>query len=180
MLAICAEKNRWRVAATHKATNNFPYHLSPPLSSETSSGRQTESPASQTALQQSDSRIPADEAQSRQPPVKGPRQTTQPSESRPEVQSSGKQPATGSKSTIRDMLVARGIILKQYAPGQHNGLTCPKCNGGGSVEKSFSLHISDDSQSATWICHRGTCGTAGGCSVTSGQASTAGNVMISL
>ncbi len=89
----------------------------------------------------------------------------------------GEQPATGSKSTIRDNLVSAGIILKQYAPGQHSGLTCPKCNGGPSAEKSFSLHISDDSQSATWICHRGTCGWAGGCNV-SGQTSTAGGSII--
>ena len=92
----------------------------------------------------------------------------------------GGEPLLGSGAivTIRDQLTSHGIILRRYAPGQQNSLICPKCKGGGSSEASFSVHISEDSRDAQWICHRGTCGWAGGCSIDTGPTSTTGTSVI--
>ena len=180
LIAGCtaADQTTRQSSAANKTTSNFPAHLSPPISSDNNSGnfngRQADRPTPHTGDGDANGRITASGAAATQAPAMWPRQ---PSENGSERQAMGEtQPTTGSKTTIRDMLVSRGIILKQYAPGQHNSLTCPVCKGGGSAEKSFSLLISDDSETASWTCHRGTCGWTGGCSVHSGPPrTTAGN-----
>ncbi len=54
---------------------------------------------------------------------------------------------------IRDLLLERNIVLRQYAPGQHNGLLCPQCQGGSHRESSFNVHIDDDGRSvAALLC----------------------------
>ncbi|CAN1226461.1 Twinkle homolog protein, chloroplastic/mitochondrial [Linum grandiflorum] len=63
---------------------------------------------------------------------------------------------------LRQRLADSGIEMDIIAPGQYNGLYCPKCEGGDSREKSFSIVISPDGGGATWICHRGKCGWTGG------------------
>ena len=63
------------------------------------------------------------------------------------------------------MLATHGIYLKSYAPAQYTALVCPTCKGGSSSEESLSVKIEEDSQSAAWLCHRGTCGWTGGCSL---------------
>ena len=65
------------------------------------------------------------------------------------------------KVPLRDLLHAEGIVLRSYAPGQQNGLVCPKCQGGTSKEKSFGLHVSEDGQSAQYQCFRASCGHKG-------------------
>lgn len=82
--------------------------------------------------------------------------------------------STGSKRTIRDLLSSRGIYLKSYAPGQHTALICPTCKGGSSSEESLSVKIEDDSQSAAWCCHRGTCGWEGGGSLSADSPAAPG------
>ena len=86
----------------------------------------------------------------------------------------GLKASTGSRSTIRDLLNSHGIYLKNYAPDQYSGIPCPKCKGGSSSEDSLSVKIEDDSQSATWLCHRATCGWASGCSLRSDSAGAPG------
>lgn len=176
LIAVCtaADQTTRQSSAANKTTSNFPAHLSPPLTTENNSGnftgRQADRPTPHTGDGDANGRSAASGGVAIQAPAISSRQA---SESGSERQAVGEErPATGSKTTIRDMLVSRGIILRQYAPGQHNSLTCPKCKGGGSAEKSFSLLISDDSETASWNCHRGTCGWAGGCSVHSGPPST--------
>ncbi|KAL8153856.1 hypothetical protein V2J09_011616 [Rumex salicifolius] len=46
-------------------------------------------------------------------------------------------------------------------PGQYNHLLCPSCEGGNIAEKSLSLFITEDGNSAFWICFRGKCGWKG-------------------
>lgn len=69
---------------------------------------------------------------------------------------------------IRDLLESKSITLADYSPGQKRA-QCPKCAGGSTHEDSLALHISDDSQSAKWICHRATCGWEGGIDQASGS-----------
>ena len=58
---------------------------------------------------------------------------------------SSSEPGDADVSTpIRDLLLERNIVLRQYAPGQHNGLLCPQCQGGSHRESSFNVHIDDD------------------------------------
>ncbi|GAB2280877.1 hypothetical protein Dimus_015500 [Dionaea muscipula] len=45
--------------------------------------------------------------------------------------------------------------------GQYNHLFCPVCKGGDSFEKSLSLFISADANSAMWVCFRAKCGWKG-------------------
>ena len=53
--------------------------------------------------------------------------------------------------------------MRSYAPGEHNGLVCPKCKGGSSgSEHSFNINIKEDGLSAAWLCHRRTCNFQGG------------------
>ena len=69
---------------------------------------------------------------------------------------------------IRDLLQSKSITLPDYSPGQKR-TQCPMCAGGTSHEESLALHISEDSQSAKWICHRATCGWEGGIDQGSGS-----------
>ncbi|CAL1402754.1 unnamed protein product [Linum trigynum] len=63
---------------------------------------------------------------------------------------------------LRQQLTECGIEMDNLAPGQYNGLWCPKCQGGDSGEKSFSILIEADGTRASWICHRAKCGWTGG------------------
>lgn len=60
----------------------------------------------------------------------------------------------------RKMLVV-GINCTDCTPGQYNHLICPMCKGGESVEKSLSLFINQNGESASWMCFRGKCGWKG-------------------
>ncbi|CAM6056228.1 unnamed protein product [Sphagnum tenellum] len=53
-----------------------------------------------------------------------------------------------------------GIELPSYHPGAFR-MTCPKCLGGSSKEKSLCVTIPEDGTHAVWICHRGKCGWKG-------------------
>ncbi|KAM7505754.1 hypothetical protein LguiB_004658 [Lonicera macranthoides] len=53
------------------------------------------------------------------------------------------------------------IDMASYKPGQYSRLLCPKCKGGDSKEKSFSLFIAEDGNSAFWTCFRAKCGWRG-------------------
>ena len=64
-------------------------------------------------------------------------------------------------NAIRDLLETQKIVLQEYAPGQKPKTRCPRCNGGTQHEDSLAVHISVDSQSAAWLCHRATCGWDG-------------------
>ena len=99
----------------------------------------------------------------RPPPAQHPSQQLE----RPQQSSKdpGLKASTGSKSSIRDLLNSNGIYLRNYMPDQYSGIPCPKCKGGSSSEDSLSVKIEEHSQSATWLCHRATCGWASGCSV---------------
>uniref|UniRef100_A0A2P2L9A9 Twinkle homolog proteinic/mitochondrial n=2 Tax=Rhizophora mucronata TaxID=61149 RepID=A0A2P2L9A9_RHIMU len=63
---------------------------------------------------------------------------------------------------LRRKLEEMGVYLDPFAPGQYNGLICPRCKGGDSEEKSFALFVSQDGSSASWICFRAKCGWTGG------------------
>ena len=65
---------------------------------------------------------------------------------------------------MRDGLLARGITLKRYSPGEQR-MVCPKCGGGSSAEHCFSITIDPDGQTAKWKCFRATCGFQGGYTV---------------
>lgn len=54
-----------------------------------------------------------------------------------------------------------GIDIALCSPGQHGSLICPMCGGGDSAEKSLSLFITQDGDSALWNCFRGKCGWKG-------------------
>lgn len=49
----------------------------------------------------------------------------------------------------------------ECTPGQYNHLLCPSCEGGDAAEKTLSLFITQDGNSAFWICFRGKCGWKG-------------------
>ena len=71
-------------------------------------------------------------------------------------------------SLIEAELRRQGIQLVQFAEGQHNGLQCPRCQGGESGDRSFSLRV--DEEGAVWTCFRAKCGWEGGFSVGTLQA----------
>ncbi|RAL54295.1 hypothetical protein DM860_001423 [Cuscuta australis] len=54
-----------------------------------------------------------------------------------------------------------GIDCGSCVPGQYTGLICPMCNGGDSKERSLSLFIDPNGNSALWNCFRGKCGWRG-------------------
>lgn len=54
-----------------------------------------------------------------------------------------------------------GIDIALCSPGQYGSLICPMCGGGDSAEKSLSLFITQDGDSALWNCFRGKCGWKG-------------------
>ncbi|XP_048490487.1 twinkle homolog protein, chloroplastic/mitochondrial isoform X3 [Beta vulgaris subsp. vulgaris] len=64
-------------------------------------------------------------------------------------------------SVLMKKLEELGIEGHQSIPGQYSHLLCPMCKGGDSGEHSLSLNISDDGNSAVWLCFRGKCGWQG-------------------
>ena len=63
----------------------------------------------------------------------------------------------GVGETIRDLLQANNIFLRDYTAGRHRA-TCPKCSGGSTFEKCLSVLIHEDGQHASCKCHRAKCG----------------------
>ena len=84
-------------------------------------------------------------------------------------------PVERARLTLRDLLAERNIVLRSYSPGQQNHLPCPQCQGGDSKEKQFSILISDDGNSASWRCFRGSCGFSGGVSTAEPGRSRSGD-----
>ncbi|KAL9251400.1 Twinkle homolog protein, chloroplastic/mitochondrial-like protein [Drosera capensis] len=64
-------------------------------------------------------------------------------------------------SLLMKKLEKYGISGHEEATGQYDHLLCPLCEGGRSSEKSLSVHIAPDANSAMWLCYRGTCGWTG-------------------
>ncbi|XP_057537802.1 twinkle homolog protein, chloroplastic/mitochondrial-like isoform X1 [Amaranthus tricolor] len=64
-------------------------------------------------------------------------------------------------SVLLKKLEELGIEGHNSMPGQHCSLLCPMCAGGDSGERSLSLRISEDGNSAVWLCFRGKCGWQG-------------------
>ncbi|KAK1375660.1 primase-like [Heracleum sosnowskyi] len=60
------------------------------------------------------------------------------------------------KQKIEDV----GISCDFTSPGQYIILTCPKCKGGRSLERSLSFHINQNKDFAMWRCFRMECGWA--------------------
>ncbi|WOL12249.1 hypothetical protein Cni_G21015 [Canna indica] len=54
-----------------------------------------------------------------------------------------------------------GVGCEMLEPGKDCRSLCPKCEGGSSKEKSFSLYIREDGESAVWQCFRAKCGWSG-------------------
>lgn len=75
------------------------------------------------------------------------------------VQQGGRSRAApgGVGETIRELLQANNIFLREYTAGQHRA-TCPKCSGGSTFEKSLSVLINENGQHASCKCHRARCG----------------------
>ncbi|KAL6332314.1 hypothetical protein AAG906_004878 [Vitis piasezkii] len=77
------------------------------------------------------------------------------------------QPEDGSSDldklrVLRQKIEVSGITLDDSCvPGRYHHLICPKCNGGQLMERSLSLHITQDRNFAMWRCFRSTCGWAG-------------------
>ncbi|MQL75534.1 hypothetical protein Taro_007925 [Colocasia esculenta] len=72
---------------------------------------------------------------------------------------------------LKTKLKEQGISCDSCKLGQYTKLLCPKCGGGNSKERSFSLFIREDGQLAMWSCFRAKCGWRGYL-----QASEDGNV----
>lgn len=62
---------------------------------------------------------------------------------------------------LRLKMKENGIDIALCSPGQYGSLICPMCGGGDSAEKSLSLFITQDGDSALWNCFRGKCGWKG-------------------
>jgi len=73
------------------------------------------------------------------------------------------------QTPLRDLLQDKGIVMRNYSPGQYTHLACPQCQGGSNNDKELSVLIEPDGQSARWNCFRGSCGYVG--SVTVGGSS---------
>ncbi|KAJ3679518.1 hypothetical protein LUZ60_017529 [Juncus effusus] len=63
--------------------------------------------------------------------------------------------------SLKNKLDKHGLRLEYYTPGQYNNLLCPKCLGGISNERSFSVHIRENGLLAVWKCFRSGCGWVG-------------------
>ncbi|XP_056692781.1 twinkle homolog protein, chloroplastic/mitochondrial isoform X1 [Spinacia oleracea] len=70
-------------------------------------------------------------------------------------------PQSHRLSKLMKKLDELGIKGHDPEEGQYNNLLCPMCKGGDSGEHSLSLHISEDGNSAVWLCFRGKCGWQG-------------------
>ncbi|KAI8524659.1 hypothetical protein RHMOL_Rhmol13G0165100 [Rhododendron molle] len=73
---------------------------------------------------------------------------------------------------LRQKMESVGIDSNLCRPGQYNGLICPMCKGGDSMEKSLSLFITQDGNSALWTCFRAKCGWRGSTSAFADGKST--------
>ncbi|XP_021759280.1 twinkle homolog protein, chloroplastic/mitochondrial-like [Chenopodium quinoa] len=73
----------------------------------------------------------------------------------------GSTPKSARLSKLMKKLDELGIEGHEAKGGQYNRLLCPMCKGGDSGEHSLSLHISEDGNSAVWLCFRGKCGWQG-------------------
>ncbi|KAL6991924.1 DNA helicase, partial [Sarracenia purpurea var. burkii] len=62
---------------------------------------------------------------------------------------------------LRQKMKELGLDNDLCRPGQYNHMTCPMCKGGDSGEKSLSLFITQDGNSALWTCFRAKCGWRG-------------------
>jgi twinkle protein len=62
-----------------------------------------------------------------------------------------------TETDLPGLLAEQGIYPKSYQPGNNDRLSCPRCGGGKTQEKSLSVTIDPDGDGATWICHRGNC-----------------------
>ncbi|KAJ0980771.1 hypothetical protein J5N97_009026 [Dioscorea zingiberensis] len=58
---------------------------------------------------------------------------------------------------LKSKLDQKGIRCPSSDAGQYSNMLCPKCKGGSSMEKSFSLFIREDWGLAMWSCFRGNC-----------------------
>lgn len=66
----------------------------------------------------------------------------------------------GTPAAVRELLDELNIFLPSYRPG-HQRVPCPKCEGGGSGERSLAVNISPDGAFAMWNCLRANCGYSG-------------------
>ncbi|KAL7211203.1 hypothetical protein ACSBR2_014139 [Camellia fascicularis] len=64
---------------------------------------------------------------------------------------------------LRRKMEEFGIDSNLCKLGQYNHLICPMCKGGDSGEKSLSLFITTNGNSALWTCFRAKCGWRGLC-----------------
>lgn len=79
-------------------------------------------------------------------------------------------PAAPGAPPLRDLLQERGIVLRNYSPGQYTHLSCPQCQGGNNNDHDLTVNITTDGQSAQWLCFRASCGFKGGVTVGSSPA----------
>lgn len=54
-----------------------------------------------------------------------------------------------------------GIDSKSCIPGRYSYMDCPVCKGGQTMERSLSVHITQNEELAMWRCFRTKCGWAG-------------------
>jgi len=97
-------------------------------------------------------------------------------------------PPSVEKTTRAENKSLRGMLKDVYhivlpensAPGQEQRIVCPKCGGGSSGEKSFSISIDSDGKAAKWNCFRATCGYSGSCHVDRKTMNNASGGLVSL
>lgn len=65
--------------------------------------------------------------------------------------------------SLAEILAEVGISTPRGLPaaGANTKLTCPRCSGGRTREKSLSFKVDDDGAGAAWECKRGSCGWKG-------------------
>ncbi|CAM8890812.1 unnamed protein product [Rhodiola kirilowii] len=78
--------------------------------------------------------------------------------------------------TLRRRMVELGIDIGACTPGQHLRILCPMCKGGDSSEKSLSLLVSLNGESAIWNCFRAKCGWKGNMQTFAGRKSSYGKL----
>ncbi|XP_024022832.1 primase homolog protein isoform X2 [Morus notabilis] len=64
-------------------------------------------------------------------------------------------------NVLKQKVEILGIIYDSSMPGRYYNLSCPKCKGGKSMERSLSFHIVQNGDFAMWRCFRFDCGWAG-------------------
>ncbi|KAL7211226.1 hypothetical protein ACSBR2_014160 [Camellia fascicularis] len=77
---------------------------------------------------------------------------------------------------LRRKMEELGIDSNLCKPGQYNHLICPMCKGGDSGEKSLSLFITANGNSALWTCFRAKCGWRGNTGAYVNGNSTSGRI----